>query len=561
MNRLFYGDNLDVLRTHIPDASVDLVYLDPPFNSDATYNVLFQERDGKQAASQIKAFEDTWRWDAAAARACEELIEEGGRVAEVMQAFRTFLGSSDMMAYLAMMAPRLVELRRVLKPSGSLYLHCDPTASHYLKILLDAVFEPSQFLSEVVWKRTSAHSSAKRYGPIHDVLLFYARSDEFNWFPQFQPYEAEYLETFFDQEDEDGRRWKRSDLTGAGTRNGETGKPWRGIDVTGKGRHWGVPPAELDKMDAAGRIHWPAKAGGMPRLKQYPEDLPGVPLQDVWTDLRPLHNLAAERLGYPTQKPEALLERIIRSSTKPGDVVLDPFCGCGTTIAAAQRLGRQWVGIDITHLAIGLIRHRLVTANGSGIAKSYQVVGEPASLPDARELAKADPFQFQAWALGLVGARTTAQVKKGADRGIDGRLFFHDAHGEKAKQIVFSVKSGHVSARDVRDLRAVVEREHAAIGALVSLEDPTRPMRTEAADAGSYRSVWQQAPYSRIQLLTVDQLLDGSARLMYPGGPQANVTLPRAPEAATVDQQTLFAEIKPRMAKAGRRGTSRRRRA
>ena len=399
-NQLYYGDNLDVLRLHFLDESVDLVYLDPPFNSNANYNVLFAERDGTQAAAQIKAFEDTWRWDEGAARAYADVVEAGGRVSQVMQAFRTFLGESDVLAYLSMMAPRLVELRRVLRPTGSLYLHCDPTASHYLKLLLDAVFGPECFLNEIIWKRTSAHSSAKRYGPVHDVILFYGRTDQYKWNRIFQDYDAAYIETFFDQTDQDGRRWKRADMTGAGIRHGETGLPWRGIDITAKGRHWGSPPSVLDELDRKGRVHWPKKEDGMPRLKQYPEDLQGVPLQDVWPDVRPLHNLAAERLGYPTQKPETLLDRIILSSTSEGEVVLDPFCGCGTTIASAQRLKRAWIGIDVTNLAITLIRHRLKDAYGDDIEQTYQVIGEPVSVQDAEALADVRPIPVP-----VVGAR------------------------------------------------------------------------------------------------------------------------------------------------------------
>ena len=384
-NTLYYGDNLDILRRYVRDESVDLVYLDPPFKSDQTYNVLFQEKDGSQSASQIKAFEDTWQWDEAAARSYQETVEGGGAVAEAMIAFRRLLGTNDMLAYLSMMAPRLVELQRVLKSTGSLYLHCDPTASHSLKLLLDAVFGPERFLNEIVWKRTSAHSSAKRYGPVHDVILFYGKTNKYRWNRVFQEYDADYVETFFDQTDPDGRRWKRSDMTGAGIRYGETGLPWRGINVTAKGRHWRSSPSTLDELDRKGRVHWPKKKGGMPRLKQYPEDLPGVPLQDVWTDVRPLHNLAAERLGYPTQKPEILLDRIILSSAGEGEVVLDPFCGCGTTIAAAQKISRRWIGIDITHLAISLIRHRMQDSFGKDC--QFDVIGEPTSLQDATALA------------------------------------------------------------------------------------------------------------------------------------------------------------------------------
>ena len=472
-NTLYYGDNLDILRRYVRDESVDLVYLDPPFNSNQTYNVLFQEKDGSQSASQIKAFEDTWQWDEAAARSYEETVEAGGQAAEALIAFRRLLGTNDMLAYLSMMAPRLVELRRVLKSTGSLYLHCDPTASHSLKLLLDAVFGPECFLNEIVWKRTSAHSSAKRYGPVHDVILFYGKTNKYRWNRVFQKYDADYIETFFDQTDPDGRRWKRSDMTGAGIRYGETGLPWRGINITAKGRHWSSPPSRLDELDRKGRVHWPKKKGGMPRLKQYPEDLPGVPLQDVWADVRPLHNLAAERLGYPTQKPERLLDRIILSSTGEGEVVLDPFCGCGTTIAAAQKLGRRWIGIDITHLAISLIRHRMQDSFGKDC--QFEVIGEPTSLQDATALAAQDPYQFQWWALGLVGARPIEQ-KKGADQGIDGRLYFHDeGRNGKTKQIIFSVKAGHVTVSQVRDLVGVINREKGSDWSLPVPESSDRP--------------------------------------------------------------------------------------
>jgi DNA modification methylase len=523
-NTLYYGDNLDILRRYVPDESVDLVYLDPPFNSNATYNVLFAEQDGDRAAAQIKAFGDTWQWDQAAAGAYEETVQAGGKVSQALQAFRSFLGESNLLAYLSMMAPRLVELQRVLKPTGSLYLHCDPTASHYLKMVLDAVSGPENFHSEIIWKRTSAHNSARGYGAVHDSILFYTKGPSFSWSTQYQPYDPEYLETFFDQTDPDGRRWKRSDLTGAGISNGATGASWRGIDVTAKGRHWGNPPSVLDVLDSSGRIHWPNKEGGMPRLKQYPEDLPGVPSTDIWSDIRPLHNLAAERLGYPTQKPSALLERILQSSSSPGDVVLDPFCGCGTTIHAAQHLGRTWIGIDITHLAIALIKSRLKDAFGDDSA--YQVVGEPVSLPDAQTLAGSDPYQFQWWALGLVGARPVEQ-KKGADRGIDGRLYFHDRLGGATKQVIFSVKSGNTGVAHVRDLRGVIEREQAAIGVLITMQEPTQPMRTEAASAGFFWSDGWLENYPRLQILTIADLLDGKQIVMPPIG-QVNRTFKRA---------------------------------
>ena len=529
MNLLYYGDNLDVLRRHIEDESVDLVYLDPPFNSNASYNVLFAERDGTQAASQIKAFEDTWKWDESAARACQEVIEAGGKVSEAMQAFRTFLSESDMLAYVSMMAPRLIELRRALKPTGSIYLHCDPAASHYLKMLMDAVFGPRQFRNEIVWKRTSAHSSAKRYGPVHDVILFYGRSDEVKWIGGYEAYDEAYIKQRFARGGE--RPWKDADLTGSGVRHGETGEVWRGFDVTAKGRHWAYPPSELDKLDEAGMVYWPEKKGGWPRLKKYLDTAKGVLLQDVWTDIFPVNSQAQERLGYPTQKPEALLERIILASSNEGDTVLDPFCGCGTTIAAAQRLNRRWLGVDITNLAISLIRHRLADTFGS--AAEYEVVGEPVSLPDAGQLAQDAPYQFQWWALGLVGARPVEGIR-GADKGIDGRIYFHEGDTAKTRQIILSVKAGHVTVSHLRDLRGVLERQKAEIGVLLCMDEPTAPMRKECASAGFYTSPWGR--HARLQILTVEDLLTGKTIDRPPA--QTSVTFKRAPKALPIVKET-----------------------
>ena len=528
VNQLYFGDNLFILRDNVPDASVDLVYLDPPFNSNASYNVLFSERSGTSSEAQITAFEDTWHWDEGAERSYREMAAHGPEpVARLLTGLRAFLSTSDMMAYLAMMAPRLVELHRVLKPTGSLYLHCDPTASHYLKLLLDAVFGPDQFRNEIIWKRTSAHSSARRYGPVHDTLLFYSQSERYLWEPRHTAYGEAYLSTFFDQRDSDGRRWKRSDLTGSGVRHGDSGLPWRGIDVSAKHRHWMHPPKVLDRLDSEGKIHWPKKPGGMPRLKQYPEDLPGVPLQDVWTDIRPMHNLAAERLGYPTQKPEALLERLIEASSNPGDVVLDPFCGCGTAIAVAERLKRRWIGIDITHLAVDLMRYRLKYAFGPELSP-YKVVGDPKDVASARALAEEDRYQFEWWALGLVDARPAQNKKKGADRGIDGYIYFFDDDSGEAKRIIVQVKSGHVSDAQIRDLVGVMDREQAAVAAFVTLEPPTKPMLLTATQAGFYNSpLFPDRQHPRVQIRTIEELLGGRG-LDYPQV-KPNATFKRAP--------------------------------
>ena len=523
-NLLFYGDNLDVLRLHIKDESVDLVYLDPPFNSNANYNVLFAAKDGTQAAAQIQAFEDTWQWDQVSAASYEETVEAGGSVADVLRAFRTFLGTNDLLAYLSMMAPRLVDLRRVLKPTGSLYLHCDPTASHYLKLLLDAVFGPEKFRNEIIWKRTTAHSSAKKFAPVHDVILYYANGAKPTWNAPRSEYEEEYLDRYYKFDDGDGRLYWRADLCAAGVRHGSSGKPWRGFDVAAKGMHWKFKTETLDVLDTEGRIYWPKGGTGWPQYKRYRDELKGKAVADIWDDIDRINPVGAERLGYPTQKPVALLERIISASSSEGDVVLDPFCGCGTTIAAAQKLGRRWIGIDVTHLAIGLIKTRLRDAYGDEV--KYDVVGEPTTIEGARELAETDPYQFQWWALGLVGARPTNQ-KKGADKGIDGRLYFHDGT-DTTRQVVISVKAGKLHATHVRDLGHVRTREDAEIGVLLSFDSPTKPMRAEAASAGFYESRWGKHP--QLQLLTVAELLEGKG-IDYPRVSGSNITYKQAPRA------------------------------
>ena len=541
-NKLYYGDNLDILRRYVDDESVDLVYLDPPFNSNADYNVLFAEKNGTESDAQIRAFEDTWRWDQRAELAYQEIVESGpDGVSNAMQAFRTFLGTSDMMAYLAMMAPRLLELRRVLKPTGSIYLHCDPTASHYLKMLLDAIFSAANFRNEIIWKRTSAHADADRCGSVHDTILYYGKSSAPNWNKTYQAYDISYVEAYYRYKESDGRRFMSDNLTGAGSgpprKFGE-----RGELPPPPGRHWMFDQDGIDSALKEDRIFW--TRNGVPRLKKYLDEAPGMPLQDVWTDVQALRSWHAERLGYPTQKPEALLERIIEASSNEGDTVLDPFCGCGTTITVAERLHRKWIGIDITHLAIGLMKHRLEVAF-EGKAE-YDVIGEPVSLAGARQLAEEDPFQFQFWATGLVGARPVEQ-KKGADKGIDGRIRFHDeAKGGKTKQIILQVKAGKTGSKHVRDLRGVIEREKAEMGVLITLHEPTQPMKTEAASAGFYESPGWHKKYPRLQLLTIEDLLEGRG-IDYPPASQVNVTLKKAPKAkkkskSTKRQQSLLEE-------------------
>lgn len=554
-NRLYYGDNLEVLRRYIADETVDLVYLDPPFNSNQDYNVLFHERNGTRAAAQIKAFEDTWQWDESAARAYQEVVEGGEKVSQCMQAFRTFLGENDVLAYLAMMAPRLVELRRVLKPTGSIYLHCDPTASHYLKMLMDAVFGPQRMLNEICWKRSSAHSDTKqgmrRCGRIRDLILVYTKTDTYVWNTVYTPYSEEYIEQEYRHRTPNGRAYKETDVTAARP-GGDVEYDWRvkralkadarweadieeeyrnptkGYEYKAvrpySGRFWAYSKANLITFAKEGRlIH---RATGAPRLMQFADEMPGIALQDLWNDIPP--ESGAKDLGYPTQKPEALLERIVNLSSNEGDTVLDPFCGCGTAISAAQNLNRRWIGIDITHLAVNLLKHRLRSAFGKKVTDTYEVIGEPVDVTGAAELAQNDPYQFQWWALGLVGARP-AEGKKGADKGIDGRQYFHDEATGATKQVVYSVKAGKVQVSHVRDLRGVIDRENAQIGVLITMEEPTKPMRTEAASAEFYVSPVDKTKHPRLQIITVGELLQG----LEPDLPASKmqVTFKEAPKA------------------------------
>ena len=382
--------------------------------SNQTYNVLFAERDGTQAAAQIKAFEDTWRWDEAAARAYQEVVEAGGQVSQAMQAFRTFLGESDMLAYLAMMAPRLVELRRVLKPTGSIYLHCDPTASHYLKMLMDSVFGPRFFRNEIIWKRTSSHNDSKKFADVHDCILYYVMSSSAVWHTQHLPHGDNYVRTHYNRTTPEGRVYRLDNIIRSASMGPRPNLTYKFKGYTPKWG-WRVKREKLEALDDDSRIEW--SKSGTPYLVRFLDEQSGAAMPSLWDDIPPINSQAQERLGYPTQKPEVLLERIIETSSNEGDTVLDPFCGCGTTIAAAQKRNRQWIGIDITSLATTLIKHRLRDAYGDGIDKTYDVIGEPVSLPDAEALAAADPYQFQWWALDLVHARPTEQ-KKGADKGI-----------------------------------------------------------------------------------------------------------------------------------------------
>ena len=565
-NQLYYGDNLDILRRYVKDEMVDLVYLDPPFNSNANYNVLFAEKNGSQAASQIQAFTDTWTWNQESESIFAEMVTAGGRVADCLQAFRTFLGECDVLAYLVMMAPRLVEIRRVMRPTASIYLHCDPTASHYLKMLMDAVFGAANFRNEIIWKRTTSKSLMTRRLPSnHDVILSYQVSPDAFWNADamFSAYDLANLDekttSKYCHRDENGRFYQLDNLC-----NPNRDRPNLTYEFLGVTKVWRWTKERMQKAYEDGLVIQPS-VGAVPRFKRYLDEQKGKSLDDVWTDIPPLNSQAAERLGYPTQKPVTLLERIIRSSCPEGGVVLDPFCGCGTTIAAAQALGRPWIGIDITHLAITLIKQRLrdsfgveqavraapsgkgeilkaaeAAAEYGGTAKrSFHVVGEPTSVPDAAALAASDPYQFQWWALGLVGARPVEQ-KKGADKGIDGRIIFQGDKPGSFESVILSVKAGKTGSAHVRDLKGVLERENAAIGVLISMQEPTAAMKTEAVTAGFYESALWGRKYPRVQLFTVEELLTGK-KVEMPPIRQVGATFKKAPKVTKTkgEQQEL----------------------
>ncbi len=500
-NRLYYGDNLDILREHLADESVDLIYLDPPFNSNASYNILFRSPSGAGADASIEAFDDTWVWGPSAAGAMMDITESGNHKLHIlMQAMRTAIGENAMMAYLAMMAVRLQELHRVLKPTGSLYLHCDPTASHYLKLVLDAVFGAENFRNEIVWQRTSAKGDAKnKFGAVHDIILFYAKSSSAILRPTHAKKDEEYSARFR-LDDDDGRgRYRLAPLDSPSPRPNLI-YDYRGFSPPAKG--WRISRDVMVSLDLEGRLHFPKTSNGRISRKHYLAEQEGRKVADVWTDLPPLQAVSAERLGYPTQKPRALLERIISASSNPGDVVLDPFCGCGTAVDAAQKLGRRWIGIDITHLAIGLIEKRL--REGYGDAARFETIGSPRDLASAQHLATDDPHQFQQWITLRLGGWPWMGGKKGGDRGVDG-YFYYVGEGGQTETGVISVKAGNnVNPAMVRDLGRVMQRDGHRIGLFVCAAAPTRGMEQEADSHGLVQTEFGRFP--ALQIFTLAEL-------------------------------------------------------
>jgi site-specific DNA-methyltransferase (adenine-specific) len=508
-NILYYGDNLEVLRKHFPDNCIDLVYLDPPFNSKADYNVLFKESSGEESAAQIQAFSDFWHWDKTTENTYLE-IQNDPNLNEMIKFLLAHLHTNDMMAYLIMMTIRLRELHRVIKPTGSLYLHCDPTASHYLKIIMDKIFGSRNFRNEIVWQRFTFHADAQRYGRVHDILLFYSKTDNYVWNTQYGEHKEKYKKSHFTQTDPDGRAYRLDNAVGEGQGspryfNGKLLKPPHGT-------HWRWSQENIDRLIKEGKIVFTST--GRPAVKRYLDEAKPA-IHSIWTDIPPINSMSKERVGFQTQKPLKLLERIISASSNEGDLVLDPFCGCGTTILAAQELKRRWVGIDITHLAISLIRARLkeihILAN-----RDYKILGEPVDFESAVDLMKVDPsgYQFQLWALSFLDAwpaksMNGKEVTKGADKGVDGWITFREKDSLNLQRIVVQIKGGvHIGAQHVRDLLGTIEATKSPMGILVTLYEPTKPMKDAAFEAGYYTSVWGQK-YPRIQIITIPELLSG----------------------------------------------------
>lgn len=454
MNQLYFGDNLKILRDHIKDESVDLIYLDPPFNSKADYNILFKEPTGKKSDAQITAFEDTWHWTEETAKIFQEIVDTApSQVVEMMNSFKKFVGLNDVMAYLTMICIRLIELKRVLKSTGTIYLHCDPTASHYLKIVMDTIFGKKNFINEVVWCYRGGGSSKKYFGKRHDIILKYSKTKKYIFYSDSVriPYEAEGINR------KDDAMW---------------------------GKHKGT-----------NKIYKPHPLG------KVPED---------WWPMNILNANDPERLGYPTQKPERILDRIIKASSDKGNIILDPFCGCGTTISVAQKLKRKWIGIDITHLSINLIKKRLLDQYKIKPKIDYKVIGEPEDLDGAKELALQNRYQFQWWALSLIGARPYGGKKKGKDTGIDGFLYINEGRDE-IKKIIIQVKSGKVKSGDIRDLGHVIDREDAILGIFITLEKPTRDMIKESTTKDFYEFPFNKQKFQKIQIITIEELLSGKS--------------------------------------------------
>ncbi|PSF32114.1 site-specific DNA-methyltransferase [Aphanothece hegewaldii CCALA 016] len=522
VNQLFYGDNLEVLRKHIKDESVDLCYIDPPFNSKRNYNQIYNNI-GKEDQAQAQAFIDTWTWDDFANQGLAEIYENyqgkfTHQTIDLIAGLTKVLGKGTLLAYLVSMTLRIVEIHRVLKPTGSFYLHCDPSASHYLKIVLDAIFcsQGGDFKNEIVWKRTTAHNDTKQgrqaFGNITDTIFYYTKSNKYKFNTLYLNYAPEYVTKFYKYIDFEGRHYQLDKLTAPG--GAAKGNPY--YEVMGVKRYWAYSQEKMNQLIAEGRVIQ-TKPGTVPRYKRYLDEMPGVALQNIWDDIKPIQSQSSERLGYPTQKPVSLLERIIQVSSNECDVILDAYCGCGTTVSASQKLNRKWIGIDITYQSISLILKRLEDSFGKNILDQIQLNGIPKDIESAIALAnKKDDRtrkEFEKWAvLTYTNNRATINQKKGSDRGIDGIAYFQGDKDEPEK-IILQVKSGKVKSGDIRDLQGTLTLENAAIGIFITLQEPTKDMIQTAKTAGIYQSRYMSQSCDKIQIVTIKEMLTDKKRL------------------------------------------------
>ncbi|MBK1695362.1 site-specific DNA-methyltransferase [Chromatium weissei] len=519
MNELYYGDNLDILRNKLKNDTIDLCYIDPPFNSKRNYFQIYNNI-GTEDQAQAQAFIDTWTWNALADRALQEILtNEGGRYThqtiELLKGFHAVLNCSGLLAYLVSITQRVNEIQRVLKPTGSFYLHCDPTASHYLKLILDSIFcaRGGNYLNEITWKRTTAHNDAKRFGANADIIFLYAKSSSCYQFNSvYQSYSEKHLSRFKNI-DSDGRRWTDDNLTAKGLSGGGYEYEYRGVKSL-----WRCPYETMERLNQEGRLHFTSKNGI--RLKRYLDELQGLPCQAIWDDITPINSQATERLGYPTQKPEALLERIIQASSNEGDVILDAYCGCGTTVAVAQRLNRNWIGIDITYQSIAVILKRLEEHFGQTVVDAVKLDGIPKDMASAVALAnkKDDRLrkEFEKWAV-LTYSKNHAIIndKKGADKGVDGVVYI--ATGKHStERVIFQVKSGKVKRSDVAVLNSDRLREKAVMGILITLKEPTSAMIQEAIETGIYRHPSFQRDYSCVQIISIREIIEDGKRIDLP---------------------------------------------
>ncbi|MCY4287909.1 MAG: DNA methyltransferase [Aestuariivita sp.] len=535
MNRLYYGDCLTVMQS-MNLASVDLIYLDPPFNSQRDYNAIYKDETGRPLPDQIDAFCDQWTLDEETERAIRQqpvLMRENGiddAVAEFWRLWMQALRNTNprLLAYLTYMVQRLLPMRGLLKPTGSLYLHCDPTAGHYIKVLLDAIFGHKNFRNEITWKRTNAHPlSIRKFDAITDSIFFYTNSSKYTFNGDFMPMTEAQVDELYKVRDQRGR-YSSTDLTGGKKGGPEAYKPLKGV-LPSTGRAWAPPTLDklpnwaqqelgdeytklnqLEKcyaLDDIGLIHWTKR--GRPRFKRYLEGPAEQLVPSLWTDITPA--LGDERLGYDTQKPLALLERIIRASSNPGDVVMDPFCGCATTLEAAQKLGREWIGIDIAIHAIKRVaKVRLEDRLSLVEGQDFTIDGVPKTWEGASDLWQRDKYHFQKWAVEQVDGFVT--TKRTADGGIDGRIYFDHPDHKDFQSMALEVKGGkNVGIAVLRELRGVIQTDQAQMAGLIVLNDPSdrqmasyRRFMAESGDLDVYGVL-----YPRFQILTVEQILKG----------------------------------------------------